>query len=69
MCVALDPALGQLGVVMPDAQTPCPPQYTTATTINRGPVQAQCSGCSCTRPQVNCVAPFYDYPSYAAVHG
>jgi len=50
-CVALDPGLGQLGVFLPDAQTPCPPQYTTATTINRAPVQApQCSGCSCTPP-------------------
>jgi hypothetical protein len=63
-CVALDPTLGQMGVVMPDAQTPCPPNYATATIINRGPVQAQCSGCSCTPPPVNCVAPVYDYASY-----
>ncbi len=65
-CVALDPALGQLGVVLPDPQTPCPPNYTTATTINRGQVQAQCSGCSCAPPATSCVAPFSDYPSYDA---
>jgi len=66
VCVALDPTQGMLGVVMPDATTPCPANYTTATTINRAPVQAQCSGCSCSRPPVNCVATIYDYPSYAA---
>ena len=64
MCVALDPSQGMLGVVMPDATTPCPPNYPTATTINRGPVQAQCSGCGCARPPVNCVATIYDYATY-----
>jgi hypothetical protein len=63
-CVALDPALGAVGVVMPDAQAPCPPNYVAATTINRAPVQAQCSGCSCTPPQVNCVTTIHDYASY-----
>jgi hypothetical protein len=63
-CVALDPTLGQLGVFVPDAQSPCPAQYTTATTINRAPVQAQCSGCGCAPPQTSCVAPFYDYATY-----
>jgi hypothetical protein len=65
-CVPLDPALGQLGVVLPDPQTPCPPNYTTATTINRGQVQSQCSGCSCTPPATSCLAPIGDYPSYDA---
>jgi hypothetical protein len=65
-CVALDPGLGTLGVVMPDATAPCPPNYTTATTINRGQVTAQCSGCGCTPPPVNCVATIYDFPTYDA---
>src|SRR5262249_30731382 len=50
----------------PDARTACPPNYTTATTINRGSVQGQCnSGCSCAPPQVNCVTEIFDYASYA----
>ena len=39
LCVALDPGQGQLGVLLPDAQTPCPPNYTTATTINSGQIR------------------------------
>jgi hypothetical protein len=67
LCVALDPGQGQLGVLLPDAQTPCPPNYTTATTINSGQIQTQCaSACGCSPPAVSCVAPFYDYPTYPA---
>jgi hypothetical protein len=67
LCVALDPGQGQLGVVLPNAQTPCPPNYTTATTINSGQIQTQCaSGCGCAPPATSCVAPFYDYPTYPA---
>ena len=64
LCVPLD-LQGQVGVVMPDLQTPCPANYTTATTINRGQPQAQCTGCNCAPPAVSCVAPIYDYPGYA----
>jgi hypothetical protein len=63
-CVALDPAFGQLGVVVADAQGGCPPQYTVSTIINRGPVSIQCSGCGCTPPPVNCNATIYDYATY-----
>jgi hypothetical protein len=49
---------------MPDATTPCPQAYPNPTVINRAPLTAQCSGCGCSRPQVNCVAAIYDYMTY-----
>jgi hypothetical protein len=67
LCVALDPGQGQLGVILSDPQAPCPANYTTATTINRGQIDARCSStCGCTPPATSCVAPFYDYPTYPA---
>jgi hypothetical protein len=65
VCVQLDPALGPLGVVIPNSQT-CPQPYPTATTINSGTVMGgACSGCNCTPPQVTCRAAFYDFNTYA----